>query len=77
MFAAHQLVVPAVEVVSVPEASLVASDGADVAPPVLEVRLPHQRPVAEDPQAAGLPGDDVLRLHFGCSVYLFSSSSDQ
>ncbi len=51
------------EVVSVPETSLVALNVTDLAPLVLEVRLPHQRPVPEDPQA-GLPGDDILRLHF-------------
>lgn len=59
----YQVVIPAVEVVSVPEPSLVASDVAHLAPLVLKVRLPHQRPVPEDPQA-GLRGDDVLRLHF-------------
>lgn len=59
----YQLVTSTVEVVSVPEPSLVAFDVTDLAPLVLEVRLPHQRAVAEDPQAA-LPGDYVLRLHF-------------
>lgn len=59
----YQLVVSAVEVVSVPEASLVALNVTDFAPLVLEVRLPHQRAVPEDPQAA-LPGHYVLRLHF-------------
>lgn len=50
------------EVVSVPEASLVAFNVANQAPLELEVRLPHQRAVPKDPQAA-LPRDDVLRLH--------------
>ena len=59
----YQVVIPAVEVVTVPETSLVASNVAHLAPLVLEVRLPHQRPVPEDPQA-GLRGDDILRLHF-------------
>ena len=61
----HRLIAPAVEVVSVPETPLVALDEANRAPLVLEVRLPHQRAVPEDPQAA-LPRDDVLRLH--CDV---------
>lgn len=50
------------EVVSVPEASLVALNVTNLAPLIFEVRLPHQRPVPENPQA-GLPGDDILRLH--------------
>lgn len=51
------------EGVSVPEAPLVAADEADVALFVREVGFPHQRPVAEDPQAA-LSSQDVLRLHY-------------
>lgn len=50
------------EVVSMPETPLVAFNVTDLAPLVLEVRLPYQRPVPEDPQAA-LPCDDVLRFH--------------
>lgn len=55
------------EVVSVPEASLVAVDVSDLATLVFEVRLPHQRSVSEDPQTsqAGLTGDDIFRLHYG------------
>lgn len=60
--ASYQLVVAAVEVVSVPKTPLVAVHVADHAPPVLEVGLPYQGAVAEDPQA-GLPRHDVLRLH--------------
>lgn len=45
-----------------PEPPLVALNITDLTPLVLEVRFPYQRPVPEDPQA-GLPGDDVLRLH--------------
>lgn len=59
---AYQLVVPAMEVVSVPETSLVAFNVADPASLELEVGLPHQWAVPEDPQAA-LPRQDVLRLH--------------
>lgn len=58
----HHDVTSAVEGVSVPEEPFVAADEAYVAPLVLEVRLPYQRPVAEDPQAA-LSSQDVLRLH--------------
>lgn len=58
----HHHVVPTVEVISMPEPPLVALDVAHSAPLVLEVRLPHQRTVPEDPQAA-LPVHDVLRLH--------------
>lgn len=50
------------EVIPVPETSLVALNVTDLATLVPEVRLPHQRPVPEDPQA-GLSGDDILRLH--------------
>lgn len=38
----YQLIIPSMEVVSVPETSLVASNVTDLAPLVLEVRLPHQ-----------------------------------
>jgi len=60
----YQLVISTVEVISVPEAPLVALNVADLAPLELEVGLPHQRAVAEDPEA-GLAGHDVLRLHVG------------
>lgn len=53
------------EVISVPETPLVAFNVANLACFVLEIWLPHQRAVPEDPHGA-LPSDDVLRLHFFC-----------
>lgn len=50
------------KVIPVPEASLVPLNITDFAPLVLEVWLPDQRAVAEDPQA-GFSSDDVLRFH--------------
>ena len=49
------------EVVSVPESSLVA----DLATPVLEVRIPHQRAILEYPltSQAGLTGYYILKLN--------------
>lgn len=52
---------PSVEVIPVPEASLVAFDEAYFAPCISEARLPHQGSVAEDPQTA-LLRNDVLRI---------------
>lgn len=50
------------EIIPVPEASLVPLNITDLAPLVLEVRFPNQRAVSEDPQA-GFSSNDVLRYH--------------
>lgn len=48
----HLVLVPSVEIISVPEASFESSDVADCAPLVSKPGFPHQGAVSEYPQAA-------------------------
>lgn len=61
-FFTHHFIISTMEIIPVPEASLVPLNITDLAPLILEVRLPNQRAVPKDPQT-GFSSDDVLRLH--------------
>lgn len=62
VFNTHHSIISTMEIIPVPEASLIPFNITDLAPLVLEIRLPNQRAVPKNPQA-GFSSNDVLRLH--------------